>query len=246
MLLNAVMVCVDYSDLLAVTLPFNQHHFHRISVVTSSEDTKTQDLADQLGIDCYITDSFYDDGAIFNKWKALEEALDVFGRQGWMCLMDADILWPKELPSFELEKGNLYCPHRRMFTHKTDPIPEEEEWGIWRIHPNIREWAGYSQIFHAEDEHLPPAPWHDITWKHAGGADSFFQFRWPEENKIRPPFEVLHIGEAGKNWCGRATPYLDGSLPQKGLERLELVDDIWNNREKNRETGDRFKEEKIR
>ena len=38
---------------------------------------------------------FYADGAAFNKWKALELALDSYGRRGWLCVMDADVIWPQ-------------------------------------------------------------------------------------------------------------------------------------------------------
>src|SRR5205085_1870944 len=84
------------------------------------------------------------------------------------------------------------------------PYPPESLWHQFPIHRNVSEHAGYSQIFHLKDTHLPRPPWHDINWVHAGGADSFFQQLWPKENKVRPTFSVLHIGDAGLNWMGRA------------------------------------------
>src|SRR5580692_269178 len=92
--MKAILVSVDYADILAVTLPYNRHHFDEVYVVTTpgSEDGR---VAKQLGAEVWGTTAFYDDGAVFNKWKALEEALDVMGRDGWLCVMDADVLWPK-------------------------------------------------------------------------------------------------------------------------------------------------------
>ena len=241
------MVCVDYSDLLEVTLPLNRHHFDNVTIVTSSKDVKTQELCHQEKCDLYVTDSFYDNGAQFNKWKALEEGLDAIGRLGWLCVMDADVLWPQIVPDFNQVIGNLYTPMRRMFTDLSIPLPEEKDWHRYKIHPNINEWAGYSQIFHADDPHLPlyGAPYHDTSWKHAGGADSFFQMRWPCENKIRPDFEVLHLGEAGRNWCGRVTNYLDGTTDPSSQERSRQLNDYLKRRNTLRNTPNRFEGEKI-
>lgn len=221
--MRAILVCVDYADLLAVTLPYNRHHFDDVMVVTASSDTKSSEVALANDAKVYTTDSFYLDGAKFNKWRALEEALDAYGREGWMCIMDADVLWPKHLPdSFRdsLQPGFLYAPLRRMFTDLSQPIPQEPYWRQYPIHRNIGEWAGYSQLFHCSDPALGEPPWHQIDWLHAGGADSFFQAKWHPSRKIRPAFEVLHLGEAGQNWCGRATPYLDGSQHPESQDRI--------------------------
>lgn len=225
--LRAILVCVDYSDLLAITLPYNRHHFSEIMVVTSFNDAATVNVALDNGASVYQTDVFYHYGAVFNKFAALEKALDCFGRHGWMCIMDADVLWPKFLPSLTVAErggilsiGNLYTPFRRMMLDVTQPVPQEPYWKTFPLHPQQVEWAGYTQIFHADDPHLPPAPWHQTDWKHAGGADSFFQQLWPASCKLRPSFECLHLGPAGQNWCGRTSPLTDGSTPPQADERM--------------------------
>lgn len=221
--LKAIMVCVDYGDILSWTLPYNRHHFSEVAVVTTMEDELTHDVAEKNHASVYVTNSFYDGGASFNKWKALEEGLTALGREGWICVMDADVLWPKVVPGFTREIGNLYTPRRRMADPIPEVIPAEEYWSHYPLHPQQKEFAGYSQIFHASDPALGPSPWHETTWRHAGGADSFFQAKWAEENKIRPPFEVLHLGPAGVNWCGRASPYLNGDLPEKAVEKKKQL-----------------------
>lgn len=225
--IRAILVCVDYADLLAHTLPYNRHHFKQMTVVTSTKDEETKKVARENGCTLFETDAFYDDGAKFNKWKALEQGLDAMGRSGWICIMDADVLWPKmvDAPHWLLQ-GYLYTPLRRMLTQPNQlrtlaemGPPPESLWHIFPQHPQQREWAGYTQLFHSSDPCLPPAPWHQIDWRHAGGADSFFQQCWPMGLKKRPPFEVLHIGESGQNWCGRATERLDGTKPEEAEER---------------------------
>lgn len=221
--MKAIIVCVDYWDYLQVTLPYNRHHFQDVMIVTSMTDDKTVEVAKSNNCQVYQTDSFYEGGANFNKWKALEEGFDALGRKGWMCILDADIVWPKTVKFVDIEIGNLYTPFRRMCDPQVNLIPEESTWTQYPLHRQQKEFAGFTQIFHADDPHLPSAPWHQINWKHAGGADTFFQKLWPESNKIRPQFEVLHLGHSGKNWCGRATPFADGELPEQSKARIDAL-----------------------
>jgi hypothetical protein len=304
--LRAFCVVVDYLDLFRLTYHYNKKHFSEFYVITSTADLETQrfvmnrrDSGDGK-LSYYATDAFYRDGASFNKWLALEQGLDVFGRHGWICLLDADVLWPRglrieyprqpdvckmTLNGCALLPGILYSPLRRMFDDVESLVckscagrgvidttteanvrwrtkspckdcqdsvvpghvfPPENEWVRCPIHRNVGEWAGYTQIFHSSDPVLGPPPWHQTDWKHAGGADSFFQQKWQPANKVRPPFEVLHIGNAGHNWFGRATPYLDGTVHKDSSKRLNSAMSIWDERRRRRREGlDPFEPEKI-
>jgi len=239
---RAIIVCVDYSDFLGITLTYNRHHFEDVLVVTTPEDQNTIDVCDRLGVSHFDTRAFYERGANFNKYAALEMGLNVLGRQGWICIMDADVLWPKYV-SLHLKQGNLYTPLRRMMTDLSKPIPLEEHWGQFPIHRNIGEWAGYSQIFHASDPVLNEVPWHDVSWKHAGGGDTFFQAKWDIGHKIRPDWNCLHLGEPGKNWCGRVTSLLDGTKPEDAEKRFDSLQEYMRVR---RVTGNSYDHEKLR
>lgn len=221
--MKAIIVCVDYHDFLAVTLPYNRHHFDRVLVVTSHGDRFTPEIAAAYDCDVYKSQSFYADGAKFNKYAPLEEGLNLMGRDGWVCIMDADVLWPKHTNQ-QYEVGNLYVPKRRMMIDTHKPIPHEVNWlhrfPLHYLHNTC--FSGYTQIFNASDPVLPngnTGPWHQTNWRHAGGADTFFSELWPPEQRIRPNWECLHLGEAGKNWCGRSTKYLNGSLPDNADQR---------------------------
>ena len=243
--MRAVIVSVDFADLLDVTLGYNRHHFDDVLVVTTGRDQATMEVAVKHCAQFFCTDSFYRDGATFNKWKALEEGLDAFGRFGWMVLMDADVLWPKVIPEYPKQLGFIYTPKRRMCKNYLERIPAtEDEWASYPYHRYLMEWAGYTQIFHADDPHLGKPPWHQVDWKHAGGADSFFQFKWKPHEKLRPPFEVLHLGVAGTNWCGRAIPYLDGTIPKEAVERQEQIREYMRLRRSSKES-ERFKAERL-
>ena len=232
--MRAIMVCVDYGDLLAVTLPYNRHHFEEVCVVTTWNDEETECIARMSDCLRYYTNEFYEDGAIFNKWMALESALDVFERKGLMCIMDPDVLWPKDIgPAHQFAFDRLYTPRRRILDDVTAEIPDEKDWKNLPLFSE-REFAGYSQIFHADDPRLPEPPWHEQDWIHAGGADSAFQNLWKPEEKIRPEWEVLHLGRPGLNWCGRSTIRRDGTAPENAEDRKSMLDEILHHRKMNR------------
>lgn len=244
-MLRAIMVCVDYADLLSITLPYNRHHFSEVCVVTTPTDHETQAVAEANSAHVYATTAFYLDGAAFNKWRALEEGLDCFGREGWLCIMDADVMWPTLAPVHEPEIGRLYTPRRRMFEDVTQEVPQEVDWHRYPLHRQEREFAGYTQIFHGSDPHLGPAPWHQTNWRHAGGADSFFQQKWPESHKIRPAWEVLHLGPAGTNWAGRVGVCTDGRRPPGAMERHANLRRLLAGRRYSRHLPDPFAPEKL-
>jgi hypothetical protein len=243
--MNAILVSVDFSDLLALTLPYNRHHFDDVAVVTSRADyDNVLPIAGANNAWTYSTDAFYRDGATFNKWAALEEGLDYMGRTGWICLMDVDILWPRIVDKSTLEVGNLYTPHRRIWANPSATIPDEALWTDYPVTQRHEEFAGYTQIFHGSDPHLGPAPWHELDWRHAGGADSFFQAKWPAARKVRPPFEVLHLGQPGQDWCGRVSRRVDGSVPEGAEDRREELRSYLKGRAGKRGPG-RFDHERL-
>ncbi len=208
--MRAITVCVEYDDYLAITLPQNRKLFDEYLIVTSRHDTNTKQLA--LANDCkvLVTDAFYQNGAMFNKGLAIERAFDLIGRQGWLTILDADIVLPKNFSEFKGESEYLYSPHRCVLHDVRDYVPGESI-GVMRVRDDI-EFAGYCQIFNAASSYIKnKRPWYGINWQHAGGCDSYFQNHWPMDRKIRPDWNVLHLGKPEKNWAGRWTERIDGT-----------------------------------
>lgn len=201
---------MNYTPELALTLPRNVGHFTEVTVVTSMADRdNVRAVTQPLMCNLLATDAFYEGGAAFNKYRAIELALDVIGRKGWLCLLDSDVALPHHLPSFLLEYGKLYGPLRRMaFQEGPLPamLPDECTWKDYPLWRNTREWPGYCQVFNADDPNLGPPPWHELCWTHAGVADSKFQDKWPGSCKVRLPFEVLHLGPPRVHWYGKGHP----------------------------------------
>jgi hypothetical protein len=245
---RSLVVCVEYDDFLAVTLDHNRRLFTDTLVITSPDDHRTQELAARLSVRCHITDAFYRDGASFNKGAAVEEGFDVLGREGWICVWDADIILPREI-YFKRDDRALYSPKRVLLT---DLSPEsvarrsnDESWDDLPCPTQPHEFDGFTHLFHAAA--IPP-PWYGTRWRHAGGCDSDFEFRFSEERRMRPPWKVLHLGgegmpeiktRVGRNWCGRVTPRIDdGSSPASARTRESVIKRIVRDRSRHGTSGE--------
>jgi len=222
--MKVITVCVEYDDLLAITLPGNAPLFEKILVVTAPHDLKTpQVVASVPNAQLYVTSVFYENDCPFNKAAALEEGFDVLGRDGWLMMLDADIVLPIEDDLYgsltQRPPGAIHGPRRHMVR---DPLAYTgqpwRDWDQWPIYPEP-ELAGCCVIFHAADPVLAQRPWLDTRWKHAGGYDSFFQQKWHRSKRLRTDFNVLHLGEDGANWYGRCTTRLDGEVPEQADQR---------------------------
>jgi hypothetical protein len=224
--MNCLTVCIGYDDLLAITLPRNRDHFRRVLIVTSPEDRKTEAVAIANDSEVYKTDAFRRAGAALNKGLMIEEGLDHLGREGWIAVMDADIVLPRKMALGEIRPQSLYGAHRKMLVEPRDFRDVMD----WSVLPDMRaeraevEVPGYFHLFHASDPVLTERPWFPVDWRHCGGYDSEFQSRWAKANRKWLPFEVLHLGANGQNWCGRVTPRIDtGEIPSEATQRRHLI-----------------------
>ena len=207
---NGITVCVDYDDLLAITLPKNALFLRRVLVVTHPRDERTKAVVRSVpNAQVYETDAFYRHGAKFNKGLAMEEGFDVLGRSGWMLIFDADTLFP-DCTWFppHMDPTYLYTANR-IHVRNVQRFDPRTAWRDAIRIPDSIEAAGYFQLFHADDPHIMKRPWYDMTFAHAGGADGYFQSRWPRAAIARMPFDVLHLGPRDANWFGRVSPRVD-------------------------------------
>ena len=216
--LQGLVVCVQYDDILALTLPFTVRHFDKIVVVTASFDVNTQATISRYGmIEPHITDVFYEDGAVFNKGAAVEEAITKLDPEKWTVIFDADIIMPRDLNLRDLDADTLYGPHRWNVPNKPAyyaaiATPNFNLTGLVKM--GDKEFPGYFQLFHPGAAALKERPWYSTHWKHAGGCDSDFQAKFAK--RVRLDFPVLHLGMVHTNWHGRATPRWDGKSGAPG------------------------------
>jgi hypothetical protein len=228
--MKAIITCVNYGEYLAETLYSNAKHFDEVLVVTTPADELTRQVIEKINyspfqesyVKTFLTDAFYKDGAMFNKGFALEEGFEALGRSkgidDWIMVLDADILLPTIwdnwktgfLTAHKQPTNCLYSPYRRMCKSLSDYKYARDTRGVcYRDWPNLfelneegQEFAGYCQIFNSKDPVLQTTPWYPTDYHHAGGCDSVFSWKWDKEHRVRPSFEVLHIGSSFQNWCG--------------------------------------------
>lgn len=210
-------VCVNYDDLLAITLPRICGAVDKAVVVTSERDWATVEVAKGHGATVYQTDRFYSGGAAFNKAAALEEATAAEEHGPWMLLIDADTVLP---PSFQVEallnagalrRDTLYGARRRIAKDIRALQQVLQGPGGWaqKLCPPTRdkdEIPGYFQLFWSPGVERP---WFQLSWEHAGGYDTCFQERFARREVL--PYSIIHLGEPGRNWQGRRTDRWAGS-----------------------------------
>lgn len=245
---HAFVPSVDYADFLRVTLPHNRLRLAQVVIVTTPDDRETIAIARAHGADVHTTRAWTADGALFNGARAIEEAMDAYGRRGWMMQLSADIALPSSFDAIRPTIGRVYSAKRRMCSGCPATIPDESQWTVYGYHSKHDiGLSGYCLLWHADDEHLPPPPWQPIDWVHVGGSDSEFVARWPASHQIVWPFDVLHLGTAGVDWCGRVQAFADGTMPVGHTARAETLRELRYRRRQLRRRGqDPHAEEKIR
>lgn len=226
--IRGLVVSVDYSDLLAITLPANMQHLSECLVITAPHDVATQELAKSIpNVRLYVTDEFTRDGAMFNKGRSIESGFSVLGRHGQILIWDADILFPDRMLDLiedygPLRQDILYgCP-RRMVDNPLAWDPARP-WKVYPVGPDNNRVIGYFQLFNAASRFLQTRPWYDQRFTHAGGGDGYFERLTPRDHQVLLPFDVLHLGPKDANWFGRATPRLDGTIPERSAELTSLI-----------------------
>lgn len=228
---QAVLVSVEYDDLLAITLHRNCHHFRRIIVVTAPQDKRTPRVVAKVpNAELLVTDVFYQGDVSFNKGAALELGLEQTGRQGWIVVMDADIVLPSAIPDFAYDEQKLHGPRRRML-REIELFNSEYDWTQSPVFPD-QEFAGYFQLFNSNSISLRKKPWYSSKWRHAGGCDSDFHRKWTDATRVRLEFQVLHLGLEGHNWCGRSTQRTDGTVPEESADRRRQLHEFITRRQK--------------
>ena len=232
--MNSIVTCVEYSDYFKAVLPANAKHFETVLVVTTLQDVETIKIVQSVeNAFLWITDAFYRGGASFRKGLALEEGLRLLKPTGWTVIFDADTLMPDAMDFSQIEPGNLYSPYRRLLAD-VGLLVDAPRWEKLEEGPEKRtgEFAGYFFLFHAEDPVLKTRPWYPTQWTHAGGSDTEFAEKWPSERRKRLPFEVLHMGPLGQNWCGRHTQMADGKEPEMADQRRRAIQEMRGLRER--------------
>lgn len=225
--IEVVIVCVDYGDFLAWTLPLNRHQFDGMIIVTTPADTKTQDLCSHYHVRCVTTDAFYHDGLAFDKAAGINAGISQLSRTGWVAHMDADIVLPpraKEMiersqpnPEFIYGIDRMNCPSFPDFVNFMCE-PELQYYKQAFLHANafelgsrlVREQGyvpiGFFQMWNPAATGIQSyCAKHDETNNH---SDVNHAEQWPRNRRgFIPEIVALHLmsenDNHGNNWRGR-------------------------------------------
>jgi len=231
--IEAVTVCVNYSDYLAETAAWHRGLLDRWIIVTSRKDEATVDVCHRLNLECIRTDDFTARGDEFNKGRAIERGLGMLAHDDWLLHLDADIALPVDfrdsLLDADLDPECLYGADRHI-------LSGWEQWQTWKArgstrgyhcyqrtlaHPIGARWAdlrygyvpiGYFQLWHQSSDvrkgvRLNRYPeWHST----AARADVKFALQWDRRRRqLLPEVIVAHLesgpSPTGANWLGRTT-----------------------------------------
>jgi hypothetical protein len=126
--IEAVTVCVGYGDFLAAVVPWNAPHFNRWIIVTEEQDAETRDVCRRHGLQCLLSHDHKRDGAVFNKGRLVERALQHTSEDCWRLHIDADVVLPARFRQL------ADAAHLRA----------ESIYGVDRI--NVRSWEKWQEL----------------------------------------------------------------------------------------------------
>ena len=112
------------------------------------------------------------------------------------------------------EIGKLYGPVRRVADPVPTEIPPEETWKSYPILHHWEEFSGDCQISPRGRPGTGATSVAPYRLENAAKGDWDFQAEVGNKyvfDKIRPDFDILHLGPISQNWCGRS---------EKGRARL--------------------------
>jgi len=224
--IEAVTVCVNYSDFLAHTIPENINHVDRLVVVTTHADKATQELCRKYSVDCVMTEDFFKDGDKFNKGRAINYALSHLRWDDKVIHLDADIVLPMRfrqmLHYHDLKDDTVYGMDRlnvknyeNWTAHKNKTKPQhqyrfmvtpQEQFPIGSrlLHSELG-WlpCGYFQLWSAKTGRRYP-----VNAGSSEHSDVVFAAQW-SKRVLMPEMFCYHLeseeAPMGINWQGRKT-----------------------------------------
>lgn len=196
--LDLVIVSVNYNDFLIITLAKNRLLFDNITVVTSSDDLMCRKICEMYSIKCVVTEKMYEDGAVFNKGKAINEGIKSISDPDFILLIDADIIINNKIDLNLLEEDTFYSMDRIILPDYNSYLKYSEDLSLDNVRRDEENGFGYFQLFNYKHKQSYPEISTDAAW-----SDLIFRDKFIKRRKIEG--FVTHLGLDGRNWKGRIT-----------------------------------------
>jgi len=246
--LTIITTSVNYSDYLQLILP-EAVKYGRVIVATSPADRDTIMVTEANGAECFQTNAWTNNRAPFSKGAGINAALDYAKPDGWLLLLDSDIVLMPPPPDFwplnRMDETCMYGVRRRScysedvwrkclrdkswYDLPLDPLPPVKRRGkqmkVWGGRPTANPIGlqGYFQLWH-----YPTAPHRMKEHRTAAKYDVELALTWDDDKRVLLPwndYSVIHLGHARRNWKGRTThrwnviPIPAGELEQAAERR---------------------------
>jgi len=226
--LEALTVCVGFSDYLEHFLKYNLKHFDKLIVVTTKSDTSTIKLCKSIKVNYVFTNRL---GQSFNKGKAINDGLKKLSMKDWLLIIDADIILEKQFRNkTEQQKLNIKKLYGAIRINCLD-YPSWEKYSLlngseqelflkneslkkmYKRNRTVREWnsgrkqiVGYFQLLNCKNKIIE----YPEQYEGANKSDREFFNQWEFFNReFLQNINVLHLdntGRKGINWFGRKSP----------------------------------------
>lgn len=199
-MINALTVCINYSDYLSCILS-NSQIFDSWTIITIPEDEGTISLCRENNIHYCFTSRIYECGP-FCKGKAINDGImQLEGPLDWLCVVDADtFLFPtlKDIISeSHLNKDHLYGLYGRLCVRSMKEIEEIDPDKVESRLEHVGLVPGFFHLWHSSIR-----PYYFEESSHAGLDDILMRDSYEGRVKILPAY-CVHIGELWVNHKGR-------------------------------------------
>jgi len=194
-----LIISVNMSDYLEVTLSKNRKYFSQYIIVTCHSDTKTKDICKKYNVRVIEYDNFFPQDSKFNKSGAMRHAQQIIHREypnNWVLIMDTDIVLPKNITEIlngvvNKNKNILYGIDRYevMNTEELNIELRERKYGC--------SFVGYFQLY------FDKTKYYDTFSYNASKCDSDFSKKFRHKTMLES--NVFHLGIQGAHWNGRTT-----------------------------------------
>jgi hypothetical protein len=206
MRLECMMVCVNYNDKLAITLPLNKKHFDNVVVITISTDKETVDICKRNNVTCIVSNRMKINNSVFNKAAMLNDGLKHLKRTDWILVTDADIILPQIFRSVltNLDINNIYWTDRYLCKTRYDLEMFSKRSSIVRLWEHDDRPAGFFNLFNFKAQTIKNyKQLYDERFKACNRYDTQFFRSWPKNNRKKFSLPVIHLGHIGIDWYGR-------------------------------------------
>lgn len=218
--LDVIIVSVNYNDFLLVSLENNVKNFENITVVTSSSDFLCQKICEKFGVNCVVTDIMYEDDAVFNKGKAINEGIKSISNPDYILLLDADILVMDKIDIDSLKEYVLYTSDRYMVSdydsYQTYISNNDIEKSNFLLESN--QGFGFFQLFN-----YTMCTGYPEASKDASKDDLIFRDKFNIRKKVESV--VIHLG-SDSNWKGRKSKSFLSYKQFNNLIEKEVVREV--------------------